>query len=168
TMDANGIAVSKDKADSRGWQVGDTIPVLFAKTGFVPLTIEAIYDRTEIAGSYIIPLAGFEQNYSDQIDYQIFVKLQPGVTSEQGRAAIEPLLEHYPTAQLMDQAAYKKDQEAQIDTVVNLIYGLLLLAIIIAVIGIANTLALSVHERTREIGLLRAVGMTRSQIRSAV
>jgi putative ABC transport system permease protein len=167
-MDANGIAVSKDKADSRGWQVGDTIPVLFAKTNFVPLTIQAIYDRTQIAGNYIIPLAGFEQNYTDQIDFQIFIKLRPGVTAEEGRAAIEPLLKNYPTAQLMDQAAYKKDQEAQIDTVVNLIYGLLLLAIIIAVIGIANTLALSVHERTREIGLLRAVGMTRSQIRSAV
>jgi len=168
TMDAQGIAVSKDKADSRGWQVGDAIPVLFAKTGIVPLTIQAIYDRTEIAGSYIIPLSGFEQNYTDQIDYQVFAKLQPGVTPEQGRAAIEPLLRSYPTAELRDQAEYKKDQEAQINTVVNLIYGLLLLAIVIAALGIANTLALSVLERTREIGLLRAVGMTRAQVRSAV
>ena len=167
-LDVNGIAVSQDKADANGWTVGDTVPVLFAKTGVVPMTVQAIYDRTQIAGNWVISLAAFEQNYTDQIDYQIFAKLKPGVTPEQGRAAIEPLLKAYPTAELLDQAAYKKDQEAQIDTVVNLIYGLLFLAIVIAVIGIANTLALSVHERTREIGLLRAVGMSRSQVRSAV
>ena len=167
-LDVNGIAVSQDKADANDWMVGDTVPVLFAKTGVVPMTVQAIYDRTQIAGNWVISLAAFEQNYTDQIDYQIFAKLKPGVTPEQGRAAIEPLLKAYPTAELLDQAEYKKDQEAQIDTVVNLIYGLLFLAIVIAVIGIANTLALSVHERTREIGLLRAVGMSRSQVRSAV
>jgi putative ABC transport system permease protein len=168
TLDAGGIAISKDKADEKNLRLGDSILVLFAKTGLVPLTVEAIYDKTQIAGDWVISLDAFEQNFADQIDYQVFAKLKPGVTPAQGRAAIEPLLQNYPTAQLMDQAEYKKDQEDQINTIVNLIYGLLFLAIVIAVIGIANTLALSVYERTREIGLLRAVGMTRGQVRSSV
>jgi putative ABC transport system permease protein len=167
-LDAGGIAISKDKADEKNLRLGDSILVLFAKTGIVPLRIEAIYDKTQIAGDWVISLDAFDQNFADPIDYQVFAKLKPGVTPEQGRAAIEPLLKHYPTAQLMDQAEYKKDQEDQINTIVNLIYGLLFLAIVIAVIGIANTLALSVYERTREIGLLRAVGMTRAQVRSSV
>ena len=102
----------------------------------------------------MISLDAFEQNFADQIDFQVFGSLQPGVSVDEGRAAIEPLVEGYPTAELLDQAQFKQDQEELINQVVNLIYGLLFLAILIAVIGIANTLALSVHERTREIGLL--------------
>jgi putative ABC transport system permease protein len=168
TMSPRGIAVSEHTAKDKGWRVGDAVAVLFAQTGTVPLTIDAIYDGTQIVGNYVISMQGFEQNFADQIDYQVFAKLKPGVSAAAGRAAIEPLLARYPTAKLMDEAEYKEDQEAQINQIVNLIYGLLFLAIVVAVIGIANTLALSVYERTREIGLLRAVGMTRSQVRSAV
>jgi putative ABC transport system permease protein len=74
----------------------------------------------------------------------------------------------YPNATLMDRTEYKHEQEAQIDQLLSLMYGLLGLALVIALIGIANTLALSIHERTRELGLLRAVGMTRPQLRRTV
>ena len=168
TMDPSGIAVSEITAEDNGWRIGDTLPVLFANTGFVPLTVQAIYDGTQIVGDYVISMDAFEQNFADQLDFQVFAKLRPDVSLEEGRAAIDPLVSAYPTAELMDQAEYKEDQEAQINQAVNLIYGLLFLAIVVAVIGIANTLALSVHERTREIGLLRAVGMTRAQVRSTV
>ena len=86
----------------------------------------------------------------------MFAKLKAGVSPEHGRKAIEPLLKGYPTAKLQDNAQFKADQAKQLNQLLGLIYGLLIFAVIIAFIGIANTLALSIHERTREIGLLRA------------
>ncbi|MDQ3945426.1 MAG: FtsX-like permease family protein, partial [Actinomycetota bacterium] len=83
-------------------------------------------------------------------------------------AALETVLARWPNGELQDQTAFEASVARQIDIILNLIYGLLGLAIVIALIGIANTLALSVHERRRELGLLRAVGMTRPQVRSAV
>ena len=78
------------------------------------------------------------------------------------------MLTAWPNGELQDQAQFKETITSEINSLLNLIYGLLALAVIIALIGIANTLALSVHERTRELGLLRAVGMTRRQIRTLV
>jgi putative ABC transport system permease protein len=90
------------------------------------------------------------------------------VSADAGRHAVEGVLADYPNATLMDRTEYKHEQEAQIDQLLGLMYGLLGLALVIALIGIANTLALSIHERTHELGLLRAVGMTRRQLRGVV
>ncbi len=107
-------------------------------------------------------------NFPLNLDYQISVKLDPGVPAASGRKAIEALLVRYPNAQVMDQAQYKANYEASIDQLLNLIDGLLVLALVIALMSIANTLALCVYERTRELGLLRAVGMTRRQLRLSI
>ena len=98
----------------------------------------------------------------------IFANLKPGVTAAQGTNAITPLLSSYPTAKLQNNAQYKADQTKNLDQMLGLIYALLIFAVIIAFIGIANTLALSIYERTREIGLLRSVGMGRRQVRSMI
>ena len=90
------------------------------------------------------------------------------MSASAGRSAIESVLASYPNATLMDQVQYKAQQAKQVNQLLNLVYGLLALAVVIALIGIANTLALSIHERTRELGLLRAVGTTRGQLRSTV
>ena len=146
------------------------IPAKFAKTGATKLHVAMIYDLKQIVlpGSNLISLANYQKNFTQQLDAAVFAKLKPGVTAEEGRKAIEPLLTAYPTAKLQDNAQYKADQTKTLNQLLSLIYALLIFAVIIAFIGIANTLALSIYERTREIGLLRSVGMGRRQVRSMI
>lgn len=168
TMTPDGIAISQHVADDRHLNLGSPVAVTFTTTGTKTFTVQAIYTARALAGDYVLPVAAAAQNFSSNLDFQVYVKLAAGVTPAAGRAAIDAVLKDYPTAKLLDRTEYKKEQVAQVDQLLNLVYGLLALALIIALIGIANTLALSIHERTHELGLLRAVGMTRGQLRSTV
>jgi putative ABC transport system permease protein len=167
----DGLAVGSKKAEELGLGLGDTMTVSFAATGDVDLTVRALFDG-EVLGAggsaYVVGLDTFEANVTDQFDRQVYVQLADGTDAATTTAAIEDALTSWPNADLQDQAGFKEAITSEIDMMLNLIYGLLALAVIIALIGIANTLALSVHERTRELGLLRAVGMTRRQLRTAI
>jgi putative ABC transport system permease protein len=165
------VAVEAGEAEDDGLVVGDTVTLTFARTGPVELTVKALFDQAPPGADgvpYVVGLDTYEANVTDQFDRQVFVKAADGVSAIQSRAALDQVLLKWPNGELQDQAAFKESITSQIDTILNLIYGLLGLAIVIALIGIANTLALSVHERRRELGLLRAVGMTRPQVRSAI
>ena len=146
-------------------RIGSPVRWCFPTTGTKTYTVQVIYSVREMAGDYVLPLAAAQANFPQALDIDVFVKLAPGVSASAAAAAIDSVLAAYPNATLMDQAQYKAQQAQQVNQLLNLVYGLLALAVVIALIGIANTLALSIYERTHELGLLRAVGTTRGQLR---
>jgi putative ABC transport system permease protein len=162
------IAVHQEFADERGWSLGDSIEVLFAETGVQQMTISIIYERDELTGNFFVGNPAFEANYPSIFDFQVAVLGSDDYTAAETLAAVERVAADYANANVQDLTEYKQSQADQINQLLSLVYALLFLAIIIALIGIANTLALSILERTYELGLLRAVGMTRRQLRSSI
>jgi putative ABC transport system permease protein len=162
------VLVFEDTADSHGWKVGDTVPAVFARTGKQDLRIVGIYTDNRILGNYIVTLSTFDQNFVEHLDIVVLAKTAPGTTAAAAKAAAERVATAFPNVQLDDQAEFRQRQADQINQLLGLITALLGLAIIIALVGIVNTLALSIYERTREIGLLRAVGMVRRQVKTMI
>jgi putative ABC transport system permease protein len=167
-LGAHEVAVQADTAKAKNLKVGDTVTMFFAETGDQPLTVAAVYGTKEPLGDYVISMQAFDANIAAHVDNDIVVSAAPGVPNDVARTAIQNVLKDVPTAKLMTKAEFKGSMANQIDKILNLVYVLLAMALLIALFGIANTLALSVFERTRELGLLRAIGMSRAQIRSTV
>ncbi len=169
-LDASSIAVLQDVAEDAGIGVGDTVTAEFLATGETEFTVALVYGANQQieGGHWMLSLDAFEANVPDQVDVQILVQKASDVAMTDARAAIERETAAYPGAQVLDKDEYKDEQLAFVDQLLGLVYALLALAILIAMMGIGNTLALSILERTRELGLLRAVGMTRRQLRSTI
>jgi putative ABC transport system permease protein len=159
------LAVSETEASNLGVKVGDTVPVTWARTGEHPLRVGAVYADNQFAGGYLVSDRTYDANVTNQDLVVIAVKAAPGTTPQASRAAITSALSAFPNLKVEDKAQFVKAQGKQVDTVLNLILLLLGLSVLIAMLGIINTLALSVVERTRELGLLRAVGLQRRQLR---
>jgi putative ABC transport system permease protein len=163
-----GLAVKDTVARANGWTVGETVPMEFPRTGVQQVPVRAIYKDNSINGDYLLSLADYQGDYTDQQDFQVYVKAAPGVAPAASRAAVDRVTAAFPNITVRDQAEYKAENARQIDQLINLFYSLLGLAVLIALFGIVNTLALSIFERVRELGLLRAVGATRRQLRSMI
>jgi putative ABC transport system permease protein len=163
-----GILVSERRAASDGLSVGSVVRLRMLDGVERQLTVQGVYAKDELAGPYTVSKSLYAQGGSDQFDFAVYLAKAPGVSDDQALAAVAPVAARYPNGELQTRSQYIDGQVASIDVLVNLIYGLLLLAVVIAVFGIGNTLSLSVFERTRELGLLRAVGMSRAQVRATV
>jgi putative ABC transport system permease protein len=169
---SGGIAVPRSLADEQGWSIGTVLPARFLQQNEAQLPVVAIYDTTlPIAGAGLfISTELFDRTFplTDRVDDVVYVTLADGIDGVTGAEMLQPIVDRYPTAKLQDLDQFKQEQVDEIGQFLLVIYALLALALVIAVIGIVNTLLLSVHERTHEIGLVRAIGMRRGQVASSV
>jgi putative ABC transport system permease protein len=167
-LDATGIGVYKNVAKDKHWTIGSQVPVNFAKSGRQTMHVAVIYGENAQAGNYFLGTPAYNANFASNLDSKVLVKKRDGVSQASALTAVKQAAQAYPGVKVLDRAQYKADQTKFLNQLLNLVYALLGLAIIIALMGIANTLALSITERIREVGLLRAVGMTRQQLRAAI
>jgi putative ABC transport system permease protein len=162
------VLVSDTFAKDHGLRLGQVLTGAIGTLPRTELSIGGIFARSQVLNdpAIIVPRALYERAtpVAQQGDFLIYVKAKPGADVSQLRSTLVDTVKPYIVVSVQDGSEFTSDQASQINTLLLLIYALLALAVIIAVLGIVNTLALSIFERTREIGLLRAVGLTRGQL----
>ncbi|MEU5683695.1 hypothetical protein DEJ48_37185 [Streptomyces venezuelae] len=170
---AGRIGMDVDFAKKHEVRVGDTLPATFPGGRGTKLTVGALTDQDSpegfgVEGGLFLGFGTVEKYVPGGQDSALYVNAAPGTNADTLRARLDKTLDPYPQVQVRDQADYKELIRQQIAVMLYLVYALLGLAIVIAVLGVVNTLALSVVERTREIGLLRAIGLGRRQLRRMI
>ncbi|MFF0721465.1 ABC transporter permease [Micromonospora sp. NPDC003816] len=163
-IDAGQMLVSEETAKARNLSVGSTTTVQLARGEPATYTVTGIFEDTPLfTGVQMVLPTEVARNFTVPQPSQGFIQLEPGTSVADVQPRIETLLADSPEVSVVDLNAFVEQQAGQLDTLLTMIQILLALAIVIAVLGIINTLALSVLERTRELGLLRAIGLRRSQ-----
>jgi putative ABC transport system permease protein len=171
---SDGMLIAEDEAEHYGVGPGDSIRITYPLTGPVEVPIAGVYARKQFTGGYPVPLgvlsiATEERNFGGiQQDTLVYVKARPGETAAARRQIEDTLGNDFPNVDINSRSEFQSMQEGTVDQFVAGLVALLVLSEIIAVLGIINTLLLSVYERTRELGLLRVVGMSRTQVRRMV
>ncbi|MEV1067780.1 FtsX-like permease family protein [Streptomyces sp. NPDC050263] len=170
---AGAMGMDVDFAKDHGVKLGTVLPVEFPGGRTTSLKVGALSDQDAAdgfgtEGGLLFGIATVEKYVPGGQDSALYVNAASGTTADQLRPRLDKTLDAYPQVQARDQADYKKLVHDQIAVLLYLVYALLGLAIVIAVLGVVNTLALSVVERTREIGLLRAIGLARRQLRRMI
>ena len=164
-LGAGQMLISTTTANAKHLVVGDTVRATFARTGATTVRIGGIFKPNAVLGSYVVGEGFFHAHFSSGTQPAAILLRSASGASAATTAAIKAGLSDYPNLKIQTRDQFIKTEQAQVNQLLGLVYALLALAILIALIGIVNTLLLSVFERTREIGLLRAVGMRRRQVR---
>jgi putative ABC transport system permease protein len=168
---SDGQAILADSfASENGLEVGDRFTLLTQTSKRPSFEVAAEFSsKLGVFGSVLITQAALAREFGQTQDTTDFVETEPGADAGALQAVLTRGVEAaFPTAEVLNQEELKESREKQVDQLVNLVFALLAMAIVISLFGIANTLALSIHERTRELGMLRAIGMSRSQVRTMI
>ncbi|HET6668033.1 MAG TPA: ABC transporter permease [Intrasporangium sp.] len=162
------VLLTKDTAAEHSVGVGDPLAVAFPGGKSIDLEVAGIFESSYATGSISVPMSVLEQAGLKRSDVTLSINVDEGADLAAVQTALDRVVKDIPIVSVQDKVEFTETTSGQINQLLAIIYALLALAVIIAVIGIVNTLGLSVLERTREIGLLRAVGLSRRRLRRMV
>nr|WP_291839252.1 ABC transporter permease [Candidatus Microthrix sp.] len=162
------IVVDRQVAEKNKLSIGDSVKLTGRNGATLTFKVAAISDERVLLGQWSTTRADASRLTEQPTDFLVAIKAAAGTPPASLRPELKKIAKDFPTMKLQDREEFTGSIVTQISALLNVIYGLLAVSVVIALIGIANTLSLSIHERTREVGLLRATGMTRRQLRSSV
>ncbi|WP_305094459.1 ABC transporter permease [Prescottella sp. R16] len=170
TVAGTDMIVSQTEAADRGWTLGTPVTLTDRDGGQVTTTVTGIYADNQLLGSWVVSNEVYQEvtPVNQRAEWAVMIKAAPGADQATMAADLATATDPFVVVQVQDREQFKGAQAQLIDSLLAVLYGLLALAVVIAILGIVNTLALSVVERRREIGMLRAVGMQRAQVRRTI
>ncbi|MFE4060719.1 ABC transporter permease [Streptomyces sp. NPDC059096] len=167
SLSGDAVAVAEDTAKSKGWKTGDTVQVKYNDGKSADLKVGAVYEGNEFLSPMLISTDLANPHETTHHIREVWVKTDGGPSDVRAQALVDALGKN-PAITLMDQNDIRNQTSGLINTALNIMYGLLAMALIIAVLGVVNTLAMSVFERQQEIGMLRAIGLDRRRVKRMI
>ncbi|MEU6016472.1 FtsX-like permease family protein [Streptomyces sp. NPDC047515] len=166
-LDKGEIAVDEKTAKSNGWKTGDTLRVKFDDDKMGELKVGAVFEGNEMLSPVLVPKNVTDAHGSMSDIREIWLKMDGGATKANEQALVKALGDN-PAMSIMDRQDIRDMFGGSVNLAMNIMYGLLAMALIIAVLGVINTLAMSVFERQQEIGMLRAIGLDRRRVKRMI
>ncbi|MGC9494740.1 ABC transporter permease [Streptomyces sp. WG7] len=161
------VVVDTDTAEDHGWKAGSALTVAYEDGKKQQLRIAGVYEGNDMIRGIMVDLANVAPHQSDPVDMQVMVKMSDGASAA-SKDSLVKALDTNPAIQVQDKQDISNEVAKMFTLMLNMLYGLLAMAVIVAVLGVINTLAMSVFERSQEIGMLRAIGLDRKGIKRMV